>query len=85
MSVKERLHELIDELPDTPEAWRRLEAIERELTEDRPQQRTVEDWLRAWGEPETAPIPEDWGWGRLPSGKPAPNWVAVLDDTRRNR
>jgi hypothetical protein len=33
------------------------------------------------GEPEMAPLPE--GWGRLPSGAPAPNWVAGLDEVRR--
>lgn len=29
--MKERLHKLIDELPDTPDAEERLEAAEREL------------------------------------------------------
>ncbi len=36
-----------------------------------------------WGKPEMAPLPE--GWGRLPSGAPAPNWVAGLDEVRRGR
>lgn len=36
-----------------------------------------------WGEPEMAPLPD--GWGRLPSGAPAPNWVAGLDEVRRGR
>lgn len=31
MATKERLHKLIDELPDTPETEGRLEAAEREL------------------------------------------------------
>jgi hypothetical protein len=37
------------------------------------------------GEPEMLPIPKDWGWGCLPSGRPAPNWVAGLDEVRRGR
>lgn len=31
MATKERLHRLIDKLPDTPDTERRLEAAEREL------------------------------------------------------
>lgn len=34
-------------------------------------------------EPEMAELPE--AWRRLPSGKPAPNWVAALDEARRGR
>jgi hypothetical protein len=34
MATKERLHRLIDELPDTPDAEARLEAAERELQAD---------------------------------------------------
>ena len=33
--------------------------------------------------PEMAELPE--AWRRLPSGKPAPNWVAALDEARRGR
>lgn len=34
-------------------------------------------------EPEMAELPE--AWRRLPSGAPAPNWVAALDEARRGR
>ncbi|MHB1539348.1 MAG: hypothetical protein ACYCUM_10910 [Solirubrobacteraceae bacterium] len=34
MATKERLHRLIDELPDTPDTEGRLEAAERELQGD---------------------------------------------------
>ena len=42
---------------------------------------TVEEW----GAPEMLPVPKSWGWGRLPSGRPAPNWVAGLDAVRCGR
>ena len=32
MTIKDRLHKLIDSLPDTPETERRLETIARELS-----------------------------------------------------
>lgn len=34
-------------------------------------------------EPEMAELPE--AWQRLPSGQPVPNWVAALDEARRDR
>lgn len=34
-------------------------------------------------EPEMAELPESWR--HLPSGAPAPNWVAALDEARRGR
>jgi|GEM_PF-1039285 len=34
-------------------------------------------------EPEMAELPE--AWQHLPSGAPAPNWVAALDEARRGR
>jgi hypothetical protein len=34
-------------------------------------------------EPEMAELPE--AWRRLPSGAPAPNWVAAVDEARRGR
>ncbi len=34
-------------------------------------------------EPEMAELPEAWRY--LPSGAPAPNWVAALDEARRGR
>lgn len=34
-------------------------------------------------EPEMAELPE--AWRQLPSGAPAPNWVAALDEARRGR
>jgi len=34
-------------------------------------------------EPEMAELPE--AWRRLPSGAPAPNWVAAIDEARRGR
>lgn len=34
-------------------------------------------------EPEMAELPE--AWKRLPSGAPAPNWVAAVDEARRGR
>jgi hypothetical protein len=33
--------------------------------------------------PEMAELPASWQ--RLPSGEPAPNWVAALDEARRGR
>jgi hypothetical protein len=41
--------------------------------------------LPAEPEPLVLPIPKSWGWGRLPSGRPAPNWVAGLDAVRSGR
>jgi hypothetical protein len=35
------------------------------------------------GEPEMAELPETWQ--QLPSGAPAPNWVAAVDEARRGR
>jgi hypothetical protein len=34
-------------------------------------------------EPEMAELPS--AWQRLPSGAPAPNWVAALDEARQGR
>jgi hypothetical protein len=75
MATKERVIQLIDSLPDTPETELRLDSVVHELE---PNGAGDE-----WGEPEMLPIPQDWGWGRLPSGRPAPNWVAGLDEVRR--
>jgi hypothetical protein len=35
------------------------------------------------GEPEMAELPASWE--HLPSGSPAPNWVAAVDEARRGR
>lgn len=42
-----------------------------------------DDLDAAIGEPEMAPLPQDWR--TLPSGEPAPNWVALLHESRRGR
>jgi hypothetical protein len=43
----------------------------------------AEDPVTELDEPEIASLPE--GWGLLPSGAPAPNWVAGLDVVRSAR
>jgi excisionase family DNA binding protein len=35
------------------------------------------------GTPEMLPLPEEWKYS--PSGEPAPNWVALLHESRRGR
>jgi excisionase family DNA binding protein len=39
--------------------------------------------LAAEGTPEMLPLPEEWRY--TPSGEPAPNWVALLHESRRGR
>jgi hypothetical protein len=45
--------------------------------------RQLEDRHEGHEEPEMAELPEAWRY--LPSGEPAPNWVAMLDETRQGR
>lgn len=42
-----------------------------------------EDDLQALAVPEQLPVPEEWQ--TFASGRPQPNWVAVLDDVRGGR
>ncbi len=41
-----------------------------------------EDDLEAFLEAEQLPVPTEWGWDRLPDGRPMPNVVAII---RRQR
>ncbi|MHB1571525.1 MAG: hypothetical protein ACYCXW_10550 [Solirubrobacteraceae bacterium] len=69
MATRDRLHKLIDELPDTPEAARRIEAA----------------WqaLEPIDEHEMAPLPA--GWDRMANGQPMPNVVAAVHRSREGR
>ncbi|HEV3323321.1 MAG TPA: hypothetical protein VG147_14150 [Solirubrobacteraceae bacterium] len=69
MTTKERLHKRVDELSESEAECAQI-VIEHGTNGSET-------------EPELAPLPE--GWGRLPSGGPAPNWVAGLDEVRRGR
>jgi hypothetical protein len=73
MTTREKAHKLLDELPESE-----IEPVLEFIASRRANGNGDE-----WGEPEMLPIPQDWGWGRLPSGRPAPNWVAGLDEVRR--
>ncbi len=66
MTTKERLHKLVDELSDA-EADATLQFV-------------AERTHGEAGEAEMLPLPE--GWRTLPSGRPAPNWVAGLEEVR---
>ncbi|HEY5343373.1 MAG TPA: hypothetical protein VIJ66_06905 [Solirubrobacteraceae bacterium] len=75
MATKERLHELIDSLPDTPETELRLDAIAEEIepngtvedsTTISPERQAGLDKLAGYFEhPETAP----WDWDVLRNAK----------------
>jgi hypothetical protein len=76
-----------------PEAARSLrkyrETIRRWIRAGRPAAREVGtqhvvdvDDLDALLEDEELPVPPDWGWDRLPDGRPMPNFVAII---RRQR
>ena len=70
MTTKERLHKLVDG-PSEAEADATLEfVVSRERGESAE-------------EPEMLPLPTSWE--TLPSGRPAPNWVAGLDEVRSGR
>jgi len=70
MTTKERLHELVDGLSET-EADATLEFV-------------ISRGQGAGGEePEMLPLPASWQ--TLPSGRPAPNWVAGLEEVRSGR
>ena len=73
MTIKERLHKLVDELSETKEA----EAAEvlAELQAD-----TVDE-----EPPEMLPAPESWGWDKTAWGKPMPNVVAWVAQSRQGR
>ncbi len=81
MTTREKAHKLLDELPED-ELGPVVEILASRGT-------SVTDPAAADGpvteldEPEIAPLPQ--GWGSLPSGAPAPNWVAGLDDVRSAR
>ncbi|HTD57400.1 MAG TPA: hypothetical protein VK672_00755 [Solirubrobacteraceae bacterium] len=72
MTTKERLHKLVDELSEA-EVDATLEFVASRSGHD--------DDLE--GEAEMLPLPP--AWQLLPSGRPAPNWVAGLDDVRHGR
>jgi hypothetical protein len=69
MTTREKAHALLDELSDAE-----LDEVVKLL-----KVRHGEDEE----EPEMAELPE--AWRHLPSGAPAPNWVAALDEARRGR
>jgi hypothetical protein len=71
MTTKERLHKLVDELSEE-EADATLEFVASRGGHG-----------ELGEEPEMLPLPP--AWQLLPSGRPAPNWVAGLDDVRRAR
>jgi hypothetical protein len=70
MTTKEYLHKLVEELSET-EVDATLEFV------------ASRGGGELEGEPEMLPLPP--AWQVLPSGRPAPNWVAGLDDVRHTR
>jgi hypothetical protein len=71
VTTKERLHQIIEELSEA-EAGATLEFIAPHRGH-----------VAIEGPPEMLPLPD--AWQRLPSGAPAPNWVAGLDEVRSGR
>lgn len=71
VTTKERLHQIVEELSEA-EAGATLEFIA-----------SRSDHMANEGPPEMLPLPD--AWQRLPSGAPAPNWVAGLDEVRSGR
>ncbi len=69
MTTKERLHKLVDELSE-----KELDATLEFVASHGPHEGSETPV-------EMLPLPH--AWQRLPSGRPAPNWVAGLDDVRR--
>jgi len=68
MTIREKAHALLDELPDAElDEVVELLKVRREDSE----------------KPEMAELPD--AWRHLPSGAPAPNWVAAVDEARRGR
>jgi hypothetical protein len=81
MTTREKAQKLLDELPED-----KLEPIieilaSRGTSGANPE--ASDDPATHLDEPEVAPLPD--GWGLLPSGAPAPNWVAGLDAVRSAR
>lgn len=79
MTTREKAQKLLDELPDSE-----LEPIVEIMaarSESKRAPAAGRDPDEAWGEPEMVELPESWK--TLPSGAPAPNWVAGLDAVRR--
>jgi hypothetical protein len=68
MTTREKAHALLDELPDE-DVNELIELME------------VRHEEQAEPEPEMAELPEAWKY--LPSGAPAPNWVAMVHEARR--
>jgi hypothetical protein len=87
MTTKERLHKLVDGLPEAKEAEaaEALAELQADVGEGNGAEprRTVDDWDKQWGEPETAWMPESWK--TFEDGTPQPDWLATLDEVRRGR
>jgi hypothetical protein len=85
MTTREKAHKLLDELPESE-----VEPIV-EIMASRGKGKRSKTARRGAGEnrippepePEMVGVPESWK--TLPSGAPAPNWVAGLDEVRRGR
>jgi len=75
MTTREKAQKLLDELPEDE-----LGPIVEILASRGTSGANPEVADGPVTEPEIAPLPE--GWGLLPSGAPAPNWVAGLDAVR---
>ena len=81
MTTREKAHKLLDELPESE-----IEPVVEFIAsrgENGSNPEAADDPMPELDEPEIAPLPE--GWGLLPSGASAPNWVAGLDAVRSAR
>ena len=81
MTTREKAHKLLDELPED-ELGPVVEILASRGT-SATDPAAADGPVTELDEPEIAPLPQ--GWGSLPSGAPAPNWVAGLDDVRSAR
>jgi hypothetical protein len=81
MTTREKAQKLLDELSED-ELEPIIEILASRGTSGADPE-TADDAVTQLDEPEVAPLPD--GWGLLPSGAPAPNWVAGLDSARRAR
>jgi hypothetical protein len=81
MTTREKAQKLLAELPES-ELEPIVEILASRATRGANPE-SADDPVKQLDEPEIAQLPE--GWGLLPSGAPAPNWVAGLDVVRSAR
>lgn len=85
MTAREKVHMLVDELPESElGSVAEILASRGEGKRSRVvQQRSLRTWEDEWGEPETVGLPESLM--TFDDGTPQPDWMATLDEIRRER